>query len=220
VELFSLGLQVNFQLILLRHIPIFPNFFWPFFCNPFLGTGTVYVYTNNPLGSTTFIQSTISSPTPANTSLFGSSLSVSGNSLVVGSPGAARAYVCSYNATSGNWEITQELQSPSVSSNSTLFGTSVAIDGNYIAVGDPIDGPNPAYKWGAVFLFSRANTNSQFTFANKLIGPRDRNSIGLSFGMKLSLSGNSILVPSYYASTSTLFHAGAVFHSYTNCSTG
>jgi hypothetical protein len=67
---------------------------------------------------------------------FGSSVTISGTTAVIGAPGAGAAYVFEFK--NGKWEKIDEL----IPSSSSLdkCGTSVAVSGNYALVGCPTNG--------------------------------------------------------------------------------
>ena len=67
---------------------------------------------------------------------FGSSVAISGETALIGAPGAGAAYVFEFK--NGKWEKIDKLI-PS-SSIPDACGTSVAVSGNYILVGCPTNG--------------------------------------------------------------------------------
>lgn len=132
----------------------------------------------------------------ASTNLFGSSLAISGNTIVVGSPpnplcpicNPGRAYV--YVEPAGGWSgiltETAELTASDAASGSAV-GTSVSISGNTVVVGAPGEMPGAAY----VFVkpasgWVNATETAKLTSSDGLATDQ--------FGTSVSISGNNIVV--------------------------
>lgn len=121
--------------------------------------------------------------------LFGSSVAVSGNAIVVGATfgdfGEGRAYVFTQTAT--GWHQTAALAGPE-SVTGDDFGSSVAISGSTIVVGatDPITGNS------RVFLFTHAAMGWDET---ELRGSGTARNDW--FGTSLAISGSTIVVGAY-----------------------
>ena len=95
--------------------------------------GSVYLYRQNPdhLSSFVFFQK-LTSDAPFDGARFGSALDGSLNYLTVGEPGIGAAEVFTFDGTT--WNSAQRLFAPP---GGMTFGTSVAMDGRRIAIGDP-----------------------------------------------------------------------------------
>jgi hypothetical protein len=143
---------------------------------------------------------------PAAWDVFGRSVGVAGNTIVVGAPGddnggfdRGSAYAFDYNG--GAWTQTKLL--PPGNENNDQFGTSVAIDGNIIAVGEFADGGGDN-NWGAVHVFERGS--GAWTHVKKL------SVAGLPatarFGYKVAVSGNRIAATSIGTATVYIFDRG------------
>lgn len=94
---------------------------------------------------------------PVNTaSLFGYSLAIHGDHLIIGSPGEynrpSGAYIYHLNGDD-NWEFQQHIISSDVGLNDR-FGRAVAIYGNYAAIGAPYAMTNGKAAAGAAYLFA------------------------------------------------------------------
>lgn len=131
-----------------------------------------------------------------NDDLFGDSVAISGDLVVVGAPGdedagaaAGSAYV--FDATSGNQLF--KLVAPDAVGDE-FFGISVAIDGDVIVVGaDAVDlGGPPLVDDGAIYVFD-ASTGS---FLQKLLADNDGFDLEY-FGHSVSISGNTIVGGAY-----------------------
>lgn len=109
----------------------------------------------------------LESSTPRDNELFGASVALSGNLVVVGAPGnpgalGGAAYV--FDATTG-----EELQRLSIAGNVFNFGMSVAISGNMVAVKSPFDGNlGSTYVFDAISgeLLQRVDTPDFLRFTN------------------------------------------------------
>jgi hypothetical protein len=123
---------------------------------------------------------------------FGAAVAMSGDTLVVGAPGAAdagAAYV--FTRCGGSWTLQQKLSPDPTSGSPVEFGASVAISGDTIAVGDP-HGSYTFLDGGAVYVFVRnGGTWSQQTL---LEGQDDLQ----TFGWSLSLDGDTLAVGAPY----------------------
>lgn len=134
--------------------------------------------------------------------LFGAAVAISGDTIVVGAPGedsssdtvrdesassAGAAYVFVSDGD-GGWTEQDYLKSP-LAANNDFFGTSVAIDGDVIAVGTPGEdqGDNDA---GAVYVFERVA--AVWGAGKRVVAPaRDP---GDDFGRSVALDGDRLLV--------------------------
>jgi Ca2+-binding RTX toxin-like protein len=135
---------------------------------------------------TTQIQ-TFNNPTPTAFDRFGSSVSVSGNYILVGAPfddtvatDSGAAYL--FDSTG---VLLQTFNNPTPAAGDQ-FGTSVSVSGNNILVGAPFDDTGTT-DTGAVYLFD-GTTGALQTFNNPTPAAGDQ------FGTSVSVSGNNILV--------------------------
>ncbi|MCA9262638.1 MAG: hypothetical protein KDA60_02270 [Planctomycetales bacterium] len=120
---------------------------------------------------------------------FGTSVTVSGNVAVVGSPGAHAnrfAYVFERDAE-GLWAETATLWADE-GLFGDFFGSSVAMDENRLLVGAKHAGNN-----GAVYIYERTESGD-WVWREKLETDNDR--YGAEFGSKVALDGTSMIVAS------------------------
>ncbi|MDH3501298.1 MAG: hypothetical protein OEL69_02170 [Nitrosopumilus sp.] len=145
-------------------------------------TGSVYLFDT----SGNLLQ-TFENPTPDSGELFGYSVAISGNNILVGAPGdnsdTGSVYLFD---TSGN--LLQTFENPTPDSGE-LFGLSVAISGNNILVGaaEFSNVENFTDDTGSVYLFDTSGNLLQ-TFENPTPDS------GELFGLRVAISGNNILV--------------------------
>lgn len=127
---------------------------------------------------------------------FGRSVSVSGNSAVISSYGdddngsfSGSAYVFVHNGT--GWSQQAKLK-PNDGAASDLFGNSVAMSGDRVIVGSPLDDDNGNLS-GSAYIFKR--TGSSWSQEGKLLA--NDGAAGDSFGTSVSISGNTAIVGSH-----------------------
>lgn len=139
-----------------------------------------------------------SAPGTNGNSHHGWSVSLSGETAVVGAPGRhdnSQGYAHVYRRVAGVWSETQILTG-STTGPTDWFGISVAIDGDLIAVGDwgESDGPSgtPGFHRGAAFVFRRGAPAAPFTEIARLqpadLAEHDR------FGSAVALHGDVLAV--------------------------
>jgi len=108
---------------------------------------TVYVFERHQGGMDQWGQvRTLTASDAGSGHRFGSSLGISGDSLVVGAPGARAAYV--FERGQGTWSEAQKLVAPGAPSE---FGSAVAIDGDAVLTGASTTGPIPSPAIGYLF---------------------------------------------------------------------
>ena len=154
---------------------------------------------------------------------FGSSISLNGDRLAIGSinnnrygGGTKAGAVYIFKRTSTTWNLEQRLVSLTGFDASDQFGTSVSLDGDRLAVGAPQDDGknNSTSNAGAVYIFKRTNVtwdlerkieNESGGFA--ALNENDK------FGDSVSLAGNRLAVGSSYddGNDNNTSDAGAVY---------
>jgi uncharacterized repeat protein (TIGR01451 family) len=140
---------------------------------------------------------------PSAAAEFGRSLSVSGDTLVVGAPGGAgSAYV--FTRTGTLWTEQQRL-SASDGAAGDQFGEAVAATGNIALVGASSDDNEVGPDAGAAYVFFRSGT--RWSEVQKLLAPDA--TTGDGFGRSVSLSGGTALVGEPTDDTSNGEDAGA-----------
>lgn len=144
-------------------------------------------------------------------SYFGESVSIDGNSIVVGKPSTVvygwipgRAYVFNYDVNE-NWVLESTLV-PSDSAIDDLFGTSVSIDHNYVVVGAPRH-VHRGEEFGSAYLF-RYNGSEWVETHELLAEDQDLND---QFGISVSIDGNNILIGANYDDNNYNPHTGSAY---------
>lgn len=161
----------------------------------------VYAYANGLWTQ----QAKLTSPTGNESDLFGLSVAVQGDTLVVGAAGAHIAYV--YTDVAGEWTLQAALQ-PAGGSGISFGGSTtkgIAISGNTIAIGAPAEA-TPAGDTGSVYIFTNGNgvwsQQARIVPTDPLVG---------AFGGSVALQGDTLLVGAPASSSPALFEPGTAF---------
>jgi hypothetical protein len=171
-----------------------------------IGPGAAYAFARS--GSTWSWQQTLSA-VPSGVWQFGRSVAVAGDLAVVGSlrvplgPSDAQTGEASVFARSGGpWTLQQQLTSTHFNAGS--FGAAVAISGDIIAVGAPVDDITGIVDLGYVYVFDLAGPSVQ-----QVAAPDGQT--GDHFGRSLSLFGDTLVVGAPRADEPRGTDAGAVY---------
>ena len=166
-----------------------------------MDSGSAYVFARDSMGIWSELQKLTASDGNTNDS-FGASVSIKGNTLVIGSPDnntngirTGSAYVFTRD-TNGVWVELQNLVA-SDGANNDLFGTSVSISDNAIVVGAVFDDDNGTES-GSVYIFTQDN-NGIWNEHQKLLA---------SNGMPADLFGNNVSVFNDMIVVSSVFGDG------------
>ncbi len=166
--------------------------------NTVVAQGAAYIFRLN--GSSWDLEATLAPPDPIAQDLFGASVAIDGDYVVVGAPGVTSgnrsevggAYV--FQRIGASWQFQRKLE-PSNTHSVNNFGEAVAISGNYIVVGDPAQ-HLPAPGTGAAYVYSRSGAN--WNLIPPRIVPNDAGTDFLDwhayFGHTVSVSDAGVLV--------------------------
>jgi len=115
---------------------------------------------------------------------FATSVGVSGDVLVVGSPGQRAVHV--FGRTNGRWAQRQRIVSTAAAFDA--FGAAVAVDGTRILIGAPDDAGGD----GRVYVYDLDRTRSSWTLRQELaVGEMDD---GLAFGSDVAIDGDAFAI--------------------------
>jgi hypothetical protein len=188
------------------------------FNNQLNGAGAVYVYVKPATGWGNMAQvAVLTASDGAYCDSFGSSVSISGNTIVVGAPqnyincgptGPGAAYV--FVEPAGGWSGSLTETAKLTASDGVLgegFGASVGISGSTVVAGAPAHSPNP----GAAYVFAEpASGWVSGTQTAKLVASDGQ--AGDSLGFSVSVSGNTVVAAAPDATTSGVNQAqGAAY---------
>jgi len=173
-------------------------------------SGAVYVYTNGNYGSVPIKVANPSDGPPLASYNFGRSVSISGDTLAVGAVGANQDGVSEANNsgavyvyTNGNYasaptKVANPSEGPPLAS--YLFGRSVSISGDTLAVGAVganQDGVSAANNSGAVYVYLNGAYDSTPTkVADPSTGPP---LASYNFGFSIFISGDTLVVGAFGA---------------------
>ena len=151
---------------------------------------------------------TLLNPSPDNVDLFGASVAVSEDYLLIGAPrdnnqgmsNNGAAYL--FDAATG--DLLQTRLNPSLD-DGDFFGESVAVSGNQLLVGAPLDDNQGASLTGAAYLFDALTGNLRQTLLNPSPDSFDE------FGTSVSISENNVLVGAPFDNNQEEFSRGAAY---------
>jgi hypothetical protein len=157
-------------------------------------SGSAYVFTRSSSGAWTQQQKLTASDGSSNDN-FGYSVSVSGDTVVVGARGRnnyrGSAYVFT-RASNGVWSQQAKLTA-SDGSSSDYFGYSVSVSGDSVVVGAPGDDSSSSISdTGSAYVFIRSSSGVWSQQA-KLTAEAD-SGVGDEFGRSVSVSGDTVVV--------------------------
>jgi hypothetical protein len=154
------------------------------------GAGAAYVFVRN--GSTWTQEAYIKAHDPGSSDQFGSSVALSGSTLCVGAFGqslfSGAAYVFERSAT--GWQQQAYLTDPSPDA-FDQFGVSVAVSGDTVVVGNPLDYDVSFSDVGAAHVFTRSGATWSLTGEVRPTAPHLH-----GFGGSVAVSGDTLLVGS------------------------
>ncbi len=142
--------------------------------------------------------------------LFGSSVAISGNVVVVGAPkvdaggadGCGSSFIYTYSGSS--WDSGQQL-TPQTCSDNLNFGSTVDNDDSVIIVGATGYGTTSGASYAYYFEQGRWQTSIE-----RLITPQSGNNAGNKFGSDVAISGNLAVIASKFGD-SGIIDGGAVY---------
>jgi FG-GAP repeat len=149
-------------------------------------TGAAYLYD----ATTGELLQTFKNPTPEAGDLFGYSVAISGNKVIIGAflddtgaTDSGTAYL--FNADTG--ELVHTILNPNPG-DADLFAGAVDIDGDKILISARADDTTDVIDAGAVYLFDAGTGKQLQTFANPTPESGDM------FGVSVAISGNQVLI--------------------------
>jgi hypothetical protein len=158
-------------------------------------SGAVYVFART--GSVWTQQAYLKSDNPSAYDYFGYAIAVLGDTVVVGAPGAAstgatpahQGSVHVFVRDHGAWKPSMRLDPPSGGDAQDMFGGSVALQANRLAIGSPMESSGQEYS-GAVYVYPR--NGASFGAPKKLKASAPQAS-GL-FGWSLAFDADDLAV--------------------------
>jgi len=172
--------------------------------------GSAYVFVRT--GTMWSFQQKLTAPDGAANDSFGSAVSLSGESALVGaafktiggSPAQGSAYV--FVRTGTTWSFQQQLTDAD-GAYSDLLGFSVSLSGDTALAGAPLDGVGAASSQGSVSVFTRTGTT--WSFQQKLIAADG--SASDFFGYAVTVSGETVLAGAPYDDAGGIADLGSAY---------
>jgi streptogramin lyase len=153
-------------------------------------SGFAYVFVRNGSGAWVQQKQLFPPDYPALYQTFGSAVSVSGNTAVIGAPLGNGAYVF-VGSPAGTWDRQQTLSCCSIQTQDDDFGESVAVSGGTLAVGAPATSTAATNYAGATYVFVRDSSGNWSH--QQMLTATDGASYD-SFGWSIALSGNTLAI--------------------------
>ncbi|MEM7332363.1 MAG: hypothetical protein AAF490_09735 [Chloroflexota bacterium] len=149
--------------------------------------GSGYIFTRT--GTTWSQQAKVVQPTPSLNDVFGRSVAIEGNTAVLGMPKAngTAGEVVVFTLTGATW-VHEATLSPPTGSAGDLFGMSIELEGNSLAIGAPRDDDEDSDA-GAVYLYSRSGA----TWSQQSKLTKNNGEASDSLGWRVGLSGSFII---------------------------
>ena len=159
-------------------------------------SGSAYVFEKD--GSTGHWNQTakLTAPDGTENDVFGTSVSVSSNTAVVGAHGdgacTGSAYVFEKDESSGHWNQTAKLTAPNCAN--CFFGYSVSVSGKTAIVG-ALHVDDNGRRSGSAYVFERDESTDFWNQTAKIIAPDGERYD--CFGASVAVSGNSVIVGAF-----------------------
>jgi len=154
-------------------------------------TGAAYIYTKGTSGWPTSPTVTLNDPGNGLVDSFGSSVAISGSTVVVGALGASNSLGAAYIYTkkAAGWPATPAvtLDNPLSARGNYDFGYSVSVSGHTVVVGAPGNSGS-----GNAYIYTKGTTGWPTGPATTLADPAAAN--GDSFGYSVAVSGSTVAV--------------------------
>jgi hypothetical protein len=141
----------------------------------------------------------------ANGATFGASIAVSGQYVLVGSPGENTAYLIGCAANNGSCALDAKFFG--VSGSSSAFGTAVAMNGFNFVVTDPYATVGSNQFQGAAYAFNYLGHN---TFSRATLTSSDGGFLD-EMGISVAMTNNTIVVGCPYCGLGRVLTAGAAY---------
>jgi hypothetical protein len=163
-------------------------------------SGAIYIYEKNT-DNTWSSHAKIPSHDAGSSDLFGISVAISGDYIIVGATLTEAAYI--YHWTGSTWDFMKRVTAPTFNQGD-FFGITVAIDGEYALAG----AWGASQADGAAYIFKR--TGSDWDSGEKIIASDA--AVNANFGKSVSIKGDYAIVGAdTYDAEAGLTNAGAVY---------
>ena len=166
-------------------------------------SGSVYIFTRSSADGTFTQQSKLYASDAAASDLFGRSVSLYGNTALIGAiedddngaSASGSVYVFTRSSADGTFTPQAKLHANDAAVGDK-FGVSVSLYGDTALIGARHDDDNGVSDSGSVYIFTRSSVDGTFTQQSKIYASDA--AVGDSFGVSVSLDGNTALIGAYY----------------------
>ncbi len=186
-------------------------------------SGSVYVFVRDPSTGDFDQQQKLEASDAAAQDLFGSSVYIEGNTIVVGAPrkddgtstaaGAAYVFTRDPNDATNPWSQQQKLMAADASAEDE-FGAAVTFNGSTIVVSAPLDNLGALgtiFDAGSLYVFTRDQTLSTDPWTQDQKLTASDGSAGDRLGFSVSIDGNTILAGAPRADSTGFTEDGAAY---------
>jgi hypothetical protein len=161
--------------------------------------GSAYVFVRSSSGVWTQ-QQKLTASDASSYDHFGTSVSISGDTVVVGAPydddnekdGSGSAYVFT-RSSSGVWSQQAKLTAEAESGDSDEFGRSVSVSGDTVVVGAPYDDNDGKSNSGSAYIFTRSSSNVWSLMKQLTPGSQDAGDDN-NFGSSVSIDADVLVI--------------------------
>ena len=179
-------------------------------------SGSVYIFTRSSADGTFTQQSKLYASDAAASDLFGHSVSLYGNTALIGAHSdddngvsdSGSVYVFTRSSSDGTFAQQAKLHANDAAA-SDLFGRSVSLYGNTALIGAHSDDDNGVSDSGSVYIFTRSSADGTFTQQAKLHA--NDAAVGDKFGVSVSLYGDTALIGARQDDDNGVSDSGSVY---------
>jgi Invasin, domain 3/FG-GAP repeat len=185
--------------------------------------GAAFVYAQTSPGTWSYVQTLAGDPDLERPEMFGSSVAIDGNTMVIGAPhggynDTGAAYVFTRASEGADWTQSQTLSAET--SDGSYFGSAVAISSGTIVVGAYQETPSTGDVYGAAYVYTQPSAGATFSESSEaLTSPAAEEQIDDSFGFAVAVSGQTIYVGACDEMLASHSEVGSVY-AYTEASAG
>ena len=179
-------------------------------------SGSVYIFTRSSADGTFTQQSKLYASDAAASDLFGISVSLYGNTALIGAHSdddngvsdSGSVYVFTRSSADGTFTQQAKLHANDAAA-SDKFGISVSLYGNTALIGAHSDDDNGVSDSGSVYVFTRSSADGTFTPQAKLHA--NDAAVGDNFGISVSLYGDTALIGARLDDDNGVSDSGSVY---------
>ncbi|REE01506.1 MBG domain-containing protein [Marinoscillum furvescens] len=160
--------------------------------------GAAYIYERS--GGSWSQTATLNSPNAVTSGYFGNSVAIDANTVAIGAEqhavnGTRNGAIYVYTKSASTWGLSATL-THNATSTSEYLGTSVSIDGDWIAAGARSGYNTSNTRSGAVFVYQKPQTGWADATETAKMYPSDGNASDY-FGQSVSITGDQLIVGAY-----------------------